>query len=112
MGLADERELDGLLALITAIKAEQKELDGQLVPLLEQLDQAMADGRLDPSFSHGSWSFSWCQGRVSYAFSPAIRQQEEQLKAAKDAAIQRGLATEKHGKPFWTIRCGKADPAF
>ena len=27
-----------------------------------------------------------------------------QIKAAKEAAIQQGSATEKRGKPFWTIR--------
>jgi regulator of replication initiation timing len=32
---------------------------------------------------------------------------EKQLKAAKDAAIQQGSATEKRGKPFWTIRAPK-----
>mgnify|MGYP006288607225 CR=1 FL=1 len=105
-------DLDGLLALITAIKAQQKELDAQLVLLLEQLDQAMAQGRLDPVFRHGNWCFAWSQGRLSYAFPAAIQQQEEQLKAAKEAAIQQGLATEKRGKAFWTIRPAKTELPF
>ena len=33
-----------------------------------------------------------------------MEQIERQLKAAKEAAIQQGSATEKRGKPFWTIR--------
>jgi hypothetical protein len=32
------------------------------------------------------------------------KQLEQRLKAAKENAIQQGSATEKRGKPFWTIR--------
>ena len=105
-----EADLDALLDAVTAIKAQQKELDQQLEPLLESLNTAMATGRLDPSFSHNDWAFAHSTGRLSYEFPPVVQQIEQQLKAAKEAAIQQGSATEKRGKPFWTIRPPKTQP--
>jgi len=103
-------DLDALLDAVTAIKAKQKELELQLEPLLEAISMAMASGYLDPSFSHNDWAFCHNPGRLSYAFPPAVQQVEQQLKAAKDSAIQQGTATEKRGKPFWTIRAQKTQP--
>ena len=104
---ADAADLDVLLDAVTAIKAQQKELEQQLEPLLESLNTAMATGQLDPSFSHNDWAFAHSPGRLSYAFPQEVQQIEQQLKAAKDIAIQQGSATEKRGKPFWTIRAPK-----
>ena len=105
---AGEVDLDALLDAVTAIKVQQKELEQQLEPLLEALNSAMATGQLDPSFSHNDWAFCHSPGRLSYAFPAAVQQIEQQLKAAKENAIQQGSATEKRGKPFWTIRPPKA----
>ena len=99
-----EADLDDLLDAVTAIKAQQKELEQQLEPLLDSLGEAMAAGQLDPSFSHNDWAFAHSTGRLSYEFPPLVQQIEQQLKASKEAAIQQGSATEKRGKPFWTIR--------
>ena len=104
---ADAADLDALLDAVTAIKARQKELEQQLEPLLEALNAAMAAGQLDPAFSHNDWAFAHSPGRLTYNFPPAVQQIEQQLKAAKDSAIQQGSATEKRGKPFWTIRAPK-----
>ena len=103
-------DLDDLLDAVTAIKAQQKELEQQLEPLLEALNTAMASGQLDPSFSHNDWAFAHSTGRLSYEFPPVVQQIEQQLKAAKEAAIQQGSASEKRGKPFWTIRPPKTQP--
>lgn len=100
--------IGALLDAITALKAQQKQLEQQLEPLLEALSGAMTAGQLDPSFSHNDWAFAHSAGRLSYAFPPAVQQIEQQLKAAKETAIQQGSATEKRGKPFWTIRPPKA----
>jgi hypothetical protein len=100
--------VDGLLDALTAIKAQQKQLEQEIQPLLEDLNTAMATGQLDPSFSHNDWAFTHSPGRLSYEFPPAVQQIEQQLKAAKENAIQQGTATEKRGKPFWTIRPPKA----
>jgi len=105
--LADAADLDALLDVVTAIKARQKELEQQLEPLLEALNAAMAAGQLDPAFAHNDWAFAHSPGRLSYDFPPVVQQIEQQLKAAKDSAIQQGSATEKRGKPFWTIRAPK-----
>ena len=99
-----EDPIERLLDQITALKAEHKRLEHQLEPLLEALSAAMASGQLDPAFSHNDWSFCHSAGRLSYAYPAAVEQIERQLKAAKEAAIQQGRATEKRGKPFWTIR--------
>ena len=102
--LVSDEALDGLLDQITVLKAQHKRLEQQLEPLLESLSAAMAAGQLDPSFSHNDWAFCHSAGRLSYAYPAAVGQIERQLKAAKEAAIQQGSATEKRGKPFWTIR--------
>ena len=107
---ADAADLDVLLDAVTAIKSQQKELEQQLEPLLESLNTAMATGQLDPSFSHNDWAFAHSTGRLSYEFPPVVQQIEQQLKSAKEAAIQQGSATEKRGKPFWTIRPPKTQP--
>jgi len=104
---ADAADLDALLDDVTAIKARQKQLEQQLEPLLEALNAAMAAGQLDPAFAHNDWAFAHSPGRLTYDFPPAVQQIEQQLKAAKDSAIQQGSATEKRGKPFWTIRAPK-----
>jgi hypothetical protein len=100
--------IDALLDAVTALKAQQKQLEQQLEPLLEALSAAMDAGQLDPSFSHNDWAFCHNPGRLSYEFPLAVQQIEQQLKAARDAAIQQGSATEKRGKSFWTIRPPKA----
>ena len=102
--LAGEDAIERLLDQITALKAEHKRLEQQLEALLESLSAAMASGQLDPLFSYNDWSFCHSAGRLSYAYPAAVEQIERQLKAAKEAAIQQGRATEKRGKPFWTIR--------
>jgi hypothetical protein len=107
---AADADLDALLDAVTAIKAQQKELEQQLEPLLEALNIAMASGQLDPSFSHNDWAFCHSPGRLTYDFPAAVLQIEQQLKAAKEAAIQQGSATEKRGKSFWTIRPPKIQP--
>ncbi len=99
--------IDALLDAITALKAQQKQLEQQLEPLLEALSEAMAAGQLDLSFCHNDWAFAHSPGRLSYAFPPAVQQIEQKLKAARDLAIQQGSASEKRGKPFWTIRAPK-----
>jgi hypothetical protein len=97
---AGEVDLDALLDAVTAIKAQQQQLE----PLLEALNTAMATGQVDPSFSHNDWAFCHSPGRLTYDFPVAVQQIEQQLKAAKESAIQLGSAKEKRGNPFWTIR--------
>jgi len=96
--------IDALLDAVTAIKVQQKQLEQQLEPLLDSLGEAMVAGQLDPSFSHNDWAFAHSPGRLIYEFPAAVQQIEQQLKAAKESAIQQGSATEKRGKPFWTVR--------
>ena len=87
-----EADLDALLDAVTAIKAQQKELDQQLEPLLEALNTAMASGQLDPSFSHNDWAFAHSPGRLSYEFPPvgaADRAAAQGRQGSGDSAGQR-----------------------
>ena len=101
-------DLDAVLDRITALKAQQKAIDAELSPLLEQLSGALEAGELDASFTHNGCSFCWSAGRSSYAYPEPLQQQEQALKEAQRLAIATGTATEKHGKAFWTIKPGRS----
>ena len=100
--------LDALLDRITVLKAQQKSIEAELSPLLEQLSGALEAGELDASFSHNGCSFCWSAGRTSYAYPEPLQQQEQALKEAQRLAVATGAATEKHGKAFWTIKPGRS----
>jgi hypothetical protein len=96
--------LDALLDRITVLKLQQKALEAELSPLLEQLSGALEAGELDASFSHNGCSFSWSAGRTSYAYPEPLQLQEQALKEAQRLAVASGAATTKQGKAFWTIK--------
>ena len=100
--------LDALLDRIAVLKLQQKSIDAELSPLLEQLSGALEAGELDASFSHNGCSFCWSAGRTSYAYPEPLQQQEQALKEAQRLAVATGAATEKHGKAFWTIKPGRS----
>ncbi len=100
--------LDALLDRITVLKLQQKSIEAELSPLLEQLSGALESGELDASFSHNGCSFCWSAGRTSYAYPEPLQQQEQALKEAQRLAVATGAATEKHGKAFWTIKPGRS----
>ena len=72
------------------------------------LHASVAAGPLYPSFSPTAWAFCHSPGRRTSDCPAAVQQIEQQLKAAKEPAIQQGSATQERGKPFWTIRPPKA----
>ena len=74
--------LDALLDRITVLKLQQKSIEAELSPLLEQLSAALEAGELDASFSHNGCSFCWSAGRTSYAYPEPLQQQEQALKEA------------------------------
>jgi hypothetical protein len=100
--------LDALLDRITVLKLQQKAIEAELSPLLEQLSGALEAGELDASFSHNGCSFCWSAGRTSYAYSEPLQQQERALKEAQRLAVATGAASEKQGKAFWTIKPGRS----
>ena len=100
--------LDALLDRITVLKLQQKAIEAELCPLLEQLSGALEAGELDASFSHNGCSFCWSAGRTSYAYPEPLQQQEQALKEAQRLVVATGAATEKHGKAFWTIKPGRS----
>ena len=100
--------LDALLDRITVLKLQQKSIEAELSPLLEQLSGALETGDLDANFSHKDCGFSWTAGRTSYVYPEHLVQQEQALKQAQRLAIAGGTATAKHGKAFWTIKAARA----
>lgn len=100
--------LDAVLNRITVLKLQQKALEAELSPLLEQLSGALEAGELDASFSHNGCSFCWSAGRTSYAYPEPLQQQEQALKEAQRLAVATGTATTKQGKAFWTIKLGRS----
>ena len=99
--------LDALLDRITVLKLQQKSIEVELSPMLEQLSDALEAGDLDANFSHNGCSFSWSAGRTSYLYPEPLVQQEQALKEAQRLAVATGAATEKHGKAFWTIKAAR-----
>ena len=100
--------LDAVLNRITVLKLQQKTIEAELSPLLEQLSGALEAGELDASFSHNGCSFCWSAGRTSYAYPEPLQQQEQALKEAQRLAVATGTATAKQGKAFWTIKLGRS----
>jgi hypothetical protein len=100
--------LDAVLNRITVLKLQQKTIEAELSPLLEQLSGALEAGELDASFSHNGCSFCWSAGRTSYAYPEPLQQQEQALKEAQRLAVATGTATTKQGKAFWTIKLGRS----
>ena len=100
--------LDAVLDRITVLKAQQKSIEAELTPLLEQLSGALEAGELDANFSHNGCSFCWSAGRISYAYPEPLQQQEQALKEAQRLAVATGAATIKQGKAFWTIKPGRS----
>ena len=94
--------LDALLDRITVLKLQQKSIDAELSPLLEQLSGALEAGELDASFSHNGCSFCWSAGRTSYAY-PEPLQQQEQLRQHKLVPIM---------DPLWTLYGPFMDPLW
>lgn len=44
------------------------------------------------------------EGRISWSYPDSIKELEAQVKKRKQLAEQLGEATQKRGKPFWTIK--------
>jgi hypothetical protein len=101
-------DLDALLDRISVLKAEQKAIEAALTPLLEQLSCALEAGELDASFSHNDCNFCWSAGRISYVYPEPLQQQEQALKQAQRLAVASGMASQKQGKAFWTIKPGRS----
>jgi hypothetical protein len=100
--------LDALLDRVTALKLQQKAIEAELAPLLDQLSGALEAGDLDASFSHNDCSFCWSAGRISYVYPEPLQQQEQSLKEAQRLAVASGTVTARHGKAFWTIKAARS----
>lgn len=99
--------IDATLDAILSIKRQIKDLEAELDTHLDDLQQAVNDGDLDPSFKHNDAAFDLRAGKVSYTYPPAVTTLAQDLKQAQADAIAAGTATAKHGNPFWVIKLPK-----
>lgn len=99
--------IDATLDAILSIKRQIKDLEAELDTHLDNLQQAVDAGDLDPSFKHNDAAFDLRAGKVSYTYPEAVTTLAQDLKQAQADAIAAGTATPKHGSPFWVIKLPK-----
>ena len=102
------------LSELLALKERKAALDRDLKLVEHKLSVSFSQGDLnhlkvegkDLTLKYKDVSFSFSPGRKTYDYSKCneIRQKEAELKALKQTAQSIGLAPQKTGTPFWTIR--------
>jgi len=96
------------------LKAQRRILDQQIKEAENRLSQALAQGDLrlwqdaenKNSFYYEDTCYVFCPGRVSYDYSHCedVIAAEDNLREVKSMAAATGLAQQKQGKPFWSVR--------
>jgi len=102
-----EPTLEQLLAFVTLRKAQIALAQDELTTALNQLNDLVESGELDPQFAFNDWSFNWSPGRTTWDYPGEVKEIEAILKTSKKAAEADGSAVAKTGAPFWTIRAPK-----
>lgn len=75
-------DIDATLDAVLSLKRQIKDLEAELDTHLDDLQQAVDAGDLDPSFKHSDAAFNLNAGRVSYTYPPAVVTLSQQLKQA------------------------------
>ncbi len=96
-------DIDATLDAVLSIKRQIKDLEAELNTHLDDLQQAVEAGDLDPSFKHSDAAFDLRSGKVTYAYPEAVTTLATQLKRAQADAVAAGTATPRQGSPFWVI---------
>ena len=96
--LKEERKL-----LEAKIKDEEKKLAVHV--LAGDLDD-LKDPDADRTYRYSDTVFIFSPGRVTHDFSacPDVKEAEETLKDAKAVNVALGIAPQRLGKPFWTVK--------
>ncbi len=105
---------ESFLAELLALKERRAVLDRDLKLVEHKLSIAFAQGDLNhlknkessSSLRFNEATFIFNPGRKSYDYSKCmeIRQKEAELKTLKQTAQSVGLAPQKTGTPYWSIR--------
>lgn len=72
--------------------------------LSQRLTTHLELGNISNQFDFDEYHFTFSPGRKTYDYPQHIAELEAQLLEAKEAAVSTGMATERRGKPFWTVR--------
>ncbi len=109
-----KEEAEGFLSAFLSLREKKEALDRDLKLIEHKLSLAFAQGDLNhlkkqdsvSSFKFQQVTFMFNPGRKTYDYSKCseIRQKEVELKTLKQTAQSIGLASQKTGTPFWTIR--------
>lgn len=85
------------------IKAEEKKL--AVHALAGDLDD-LKDPETERTYRYNDTVFIFSPGRITHDFSacPDVKDAEETLKDAKAVNVALGIAPQKLGKPFWTVK--------
>jgi hypothetical protein len=96
--LKEERKV-----LESKIKAEEKKL--AVHALAGDLDD-LKDPETERTYRYNETVFIFSPGRITHDFSacPDVKDAEETLKDAKAVNVALGIAPQKLGKPFWTVK--------
>jgi hypothetical protein len=89
--------------LESKIRAEEKKL--AVHALAGDLDD-LKDPETERTYRYNDTVFIFSPGRITHDFSSCgdVQDAEASLKDAKAVSIALGLATQKIGKPFWTVK--------
>ena len=96
--LKEERKV-----LESKIKAEEKKL--AVHALAGDLDD-LKDPDTERTYRYNETVFIFSPGRITHDFSSCgdVKDAEAVLKDAKSVSVALGLAPQKIGKPFWTVK--------
>jgi len=89
--------------LESKIKAEEKKL--AVHALAGDLDD-LKDPETERTYRYNETVFIFSPGRITHDFSSCgdVKDAEAVLKDAKSVSVALGLAPQKIGKPFWTVK--------
>ena len=102
------------LEILASLKEERKAIEFKIKDEEKKLAVHVIAGDLDDlkdsesenTYRYNDTVFIFSPGRVTHDFSacPDVKDAEETLKDAKAVNVALGIAPQKIGKPFWTVK--------
>ena len=108
-----QRIAEQRLSALAHLKYQQRALDTEVKDLQTQLTQHVLAGDLDHlktdadnTFKFEEINYVYSPGRVTYDFNDCtdVIAARENAKELEDTAKALGIAVQKVGTPFWTVR--------
>jgi chaperonin cofactor prefoldin len=101
------------LRVLAQLKQQQRALETEIKDVQAELTQYVLAGDLEHlktdasnTYNFEDINFVYSTGRVSYDYStcPEVTSVAEALKELQSTAVAIGMAKQKVGTPFWTVR--------